>query len=81
MPKQTTEDYINVRLLEALTEAYLAVRFLNEGLVRNASGKAFQAWRALLAALLRLKLNKLVQLTKSDEEKKWLVGTNATISL
>ncbi len=42
LPKPTTEDYINARLLEALVEAGLALRFLNEGLVRNAAGKAFQ---------------------------------------
>ena len=74
LPKPTTEDYINARLLEALTEAYLAVRFLNDGLVRDAAGKAFQAWRALLASLLRLELDKLLQVVKTEEEKKWLVS-------
>ncbi len=42
LPKPTTENYINARLLESLTEANLAIKFLNEGLVRNAAGKAFQ---------------------------------------
>jgi hypothetical protein len=54
LPKPTSEDYISARLLEALTEASLALEFLDKGLVRNAAGKAFQAWRALLASLLRL---------------------------
>ncbi len=73
LPKPTTEDYINARLLEALVEAGLALRFLNEGLVRNAAGKAFQAWRALLAALLRLELDKLIQAAKTEDERKWLM--------
>nr|WP_292000504.1 PaREP1 family protein [Caldivirga sp.] len=37
------EDYVNARLLESLVESWLALRFLNEGLIRNAAGKAF--WR------------------------------------
>jgi HAMP domain-containing protein len=43
--------------------------------VRNAAGKAFQAWRALMAALLRLELDKLKTLARSDEEKRWLEST------
>jgi hypothetical protein len=72
LPKPTGEDYISARLLEALTEAYLALEFVGKGFVRNAAGKAFQAWRALLASLLRLELDKLLQIVKSDEEKRWL---------
>ncbi|MGC9147781.1 MAG: PaREP1 family protein [Infirmifilum sp.] len=72
LPKPTTEDYVSARLLESLVEARLALEFLNRGLVRNASGKAFQAWRALLAALLRLELDRLLSIARSDEEKRWL---------
>ena len=74
LPKPTTEDYVIARLLETLVEASLAIKFLRDGLVRNASGKAFQAWRALLAALLRLELDKLLRVARSDEEKQWLVN-------
>ena len=74
LPKPTSEDYINARLIEALTEAWLAIEFLNKGLVRNAAGKVFQAWRALLAALLRLELDKLLKLARSDEERQWLIN-------
>ncbi|ABO07825.1 PaREP1 family protein [Pyrobaculum calidifontis] len=42
--------YREVRLKEALYEAELAERFLEEGFVRNAAGKAFQAWKTLVAA-------------------------------
>ncbi len=72
LPKPTSDDYVGARLLEALVEARLALRFLEEGLVRNAAGKAFQAWRALLAAMLRLELDKLVQAAKTEEERRWL---------
>ena len=72
MPKPTAEEYVAARLLEALVEAKLALRFLREGLVRDAAGMAFQAWRALLAALLRLELDKLLQTAKTEEERRWL---------
>jgi hypothetical protein len=41
--KPSDEGYIEARLLEALVEARLALRFLEKGLTRNAAGKAFQA--------------------------------------
>ncbi len=74
MPKPTVEDYVSARLLEALVEGGLALRFLNEGLVRDAVGRAFQAWRALLAALLRLELDKLVRVARTEEERSWLMN-------
>lgn len=50
-----------------MAEVSLALRFLEESLVRNAAGKAFQAWRAYLAVLLRLELDKLLQKAKTEE--------------
>ncbi|MEM3326114.1 MAG: PaREP1 family protein, partial [Thermoproteus sp.] len=72
LPKPSAEEYASVRLLEALVEALLALRFLKEGLVRNAAGKAFQAWWAVLAALLRLELDRLKALAEDEEERHWL---------
>lgn len=43
-------------------------RLLEEDFTRNAAGKAFQAWRALLAALLRLELDRLKSPAKAEEE-------------
>ena len=72
LPKPSDEGYIVARLLEALGEARLALEYLERGLTRNAAGKAFQAWKALLAALLRLELEKLKAIVKTEEERRWL---------
>jgi hypothetical protein len=72
LPKPSEESYVEARLLEALVEARLALRFLREGIVRNAAGKAFQAWKALLAALRRLEIESFKALAKTEEEKRWL---------
>ncbi|MEM0483367.1 MAG: PaREP1 family protein [Pyrobaculum sp.] len=75
LPKPSTEDYASARLLESLVEAGLALKFLEDGLVRNAAGKAFQAWRAFLAALLRLELDRLKAVVKTEDERRWLEST------
>ncbi len=75
LPKPSDERYVEARLLEALAEARLALEFLERGLTRNAAWKAFQAWKALLAALLRLELDKLKTLAKTEEERRWLETT------
>jgi hypothetical protein len=72
LPKPSDEGYIEARLLEALGEARLALEYLERGLTRNAACKAFQAWKALLAALLRLELDKLKALARTEEERRWL---------
>ena len=72
LPKPSSEGYVEARLLEALGEARLALEFLERGLTRNAACKAFQAWKALLAALLRLELERLKALAKTEEERRWL---------
>ena len=41
---------------------------------RDAAGNAFQTWHALLAILLRLKLDKLLQISRSEEERNWLAN-------
>ena len=72
LPRPSDAAYVEARLLEALGEARLALEYLERGLTRNAAGKAFQAWKALLAALLRLELERLKAIVRTDEERRWL---------
>jgi hypothetical protein len=72
LPKPSDEGYIEARLLEALGEARLALEYLERGFTRDAAGMAFHAWKALMAALLRLELEKLKALAKTEEERRWL---------
>jgi len=83
--------YREVRLKEALYEAELAERFLEEDLVRNAAGKAFQAWKALVAAYA---VDKVEELKKAFPGRKkprgmrgkvewalWVLATMPTTAL
>ena len=72
LPRPSDAAYVEARLLEALGEAGLALEFLERGLTRNAACKAFQAWKAFMAALLRLELERLKALAKTEEERRWL---------
>jgi thermostable 8-oxoguanine DNA glycosylase len=72
LPKPSSEGYVEARLLEALGEARLALEYLERGLTRNATCKAFQDWKALLAVLLKLELDKLKALAKTEEERRRL---------
>nr|WP_244403831.1 PaREP1 family protein [Pyrolobus fumarii] len=71
-PQRDLTGYAGARLLESLLEALLALRFLEEGYTRNAAGKTFQAWRALIAALLALEKPRLDNLLRSEDERRWL---------
>ena len=60
-PWRDLRRYVEIRLQEATAEAELALRFLEEGLHRNAAGKAFQAWRAALAAAAALARDEMLK--------------------
>ena len=72
LPRPTDAAYVEARLLEALGESGLALAYLEMGLTRNAACKAFQARKAFMAALLRLELERLKALAKTEEERHWL---------
>ena len=72
LPRPSNAAYVEARLLEALGEARLALEYLERGLTRNAACKAFQAWKAFMAALLRLELERLKAVAKTEEERRWL---------
>ncbi len=67
LPKPTEEGCVTAGVVEALVEAGLVLRFLNESLTRSAAGKAY------VAALQRLEIEKTA--VKTEEEKKWLKTT------
>jgi hypothetical protein len=52
---------VETKLQVALAEAELALHLLEEGLHRNAAGKAFQAWKAALAAAAALARDELLR--------------------
>ena len=60
-PWRDLRRYVEIRLQETLAEAELALRFLEEGLHRNAAGKAFQAWKAALAAAAALARDEMLR--------------------
>ena len=72
-PRRSMSGYAAARVLEALLEALIALRFLEEGLTRNAAGKAFLAWRALTGALLALEKDKVLERLVGAEQRKWLL--------
>ena len=54
-PWRDTIEYIKLRLEEAIQKAELAIKFLDQGLHRNASGKVFQTWKALISVAVAKK--------------------------
>ncbi len=58
-PWYDLKEYRRIRIEEARSELDIAKKFLKEGLTRNAAGKVFQAWKALVAALATDKRDEL----------------------
>ncbi len=71
LPKENLKELAKLKLKEALIESKLALEYLEKGIVRNAAGKAFQAWKALISALIASNFNKLSK-DLDEEQRKWL---------
>ena len=67
-----SDNFIRKKVEDSVYEAYLAKKLAEEGLIRNACGKAFQAWKDLLSALLYLKKEEIVKLL-DDKQREWLL--------
>ena len=67
-----TNNFIKKKVEDSVYEMFLAKKLAEEGLVRNACGKAFQAWKDLTSALLYLKKDEIVKLL-DEERKKWFL--------
>ncbi len=67
------DDFIKKKIEDSIYEAYLAKKLAEEGLVRNACGKAFHSWKDLLSALLYLKKDEIMALLKDDKQKEWFL--------
>ncbi|UXD21714.1 hypothetical protein IPA_07105 [Ignicoccus pacificus DSM 13166] len=66
-------DFVKKKVEDSIYEAFLAKKLVEEGLIRNACGKAFQAWKELLSALLYLKKDEILKLLKDERQKEWFL--------
>ncbi len=71
LPKEDLKELTRLKLKEALIESKLALEYLDKGIVRNAAGKAFQAWKALISALIALNFERLSK-DLSEDQREWL---------
>ena len=71
-PDQDPLGYASAHVLEALLEGILALGFPERGYTRSAAGKAFVAWRALVAGLLALERERLLGMLRGGE-RRWLL--------
>ncbi|UXD21755.1 hypothetical protein IPA_07635 [Ignicoccus pacificus DSM 13166] len=67
------DNFIKKKIEDSIYEAFLAKKLAEEGLIRNACGKAFQSWKDLISALLYLKKEEILQLLKDERQKEWFL--------
>ena len=66
------EDYVEARVIESLSDLLLSLTLWKEGYTRNSAGKAFNAVKALMSALVVTNEDKLLALAKDDKEREWI---------
>ncbi len=67
------KNFLMKKLEDSIYEAYLAKKLMEDGLIRNAAGKAFQAWKDLVSALLYLKKDEILRMLKDEKQKQWFL--------
>ncbi|BFI74759.1 PaREP1 family protein [Sulfurisphaera ohwakuensis] len=66
------EDYVEARVIESQSDLLLSHTLWKQGYTRNSAGKAFNAVKALLSALVVVNEEKLLSLAKDDKEREWI---------
>ncbi|BDC18787.1 PaREP1 family protein [Acidianus sp. HS-5] len=66
------EDCVEARVIESLSDLLLFLTLWKEGYTRNSAGKAFNAVKALMSALIVANEERLLDLPKDDKEKEWI---------
>ena len=66
------EEYVEARVIESLSDLFLSLTLWKEGYTRNSAGKAFNAVKALMSALIVANEDKLLSRAKDDKEKEWI---------
>ncbi|AEE94502.1 PaREP1 family protein [Acidianus hospitalis W1] len=62
------QNYVNFKLEEVIVELNLALELLQRGYTKNASQKAFIAWKAIVSVLVSINLEKM---PKNEKEREW----------
>ena len=66
------EEYVEARVIESLSDLFLSLTLWKEGYTRNSAGKAFNAVKALMSALIVTNVDKLLAMAKDDQGKEWI---------
>lgn len=63
---------MEARVIESLSDLSISLNLWKEGYTRNSAGKAFNAIKALLSALIVVNEEKILNLAKDEKEKEWI---------
>ncbi|AWR95418.1 PaREP1 family protein [Acidianus brierleyi] len=69
---KVNDEYVEARVIESLSDLLISLNLWKEGYTRNSAGKAFNAVKALLSALIVVNEDKILNLAKDEKEKEWI---------
>jgi hypothetical protein len=78
---KVNNDYVEARVIESLSDLLISLNLWREGYTRNSAGKAFNAVKALLSALIVINEGKLLSLAKDEKEKELIKKKGHTHSM